>query len=51
MKSKFLESQKKNFQLQEVNRELQGSLQKAQKERQAYKTELTDLKKILGKPR
>lgn len=45
MKSKYLESQKRNHQLLEANKDLQGSLNKAQNVAQKWKGEVSELKK------
>lgn len=48
MKSKYLESQKRNFALQEENRAIAHSLQKAHADKIKTKTEVSELKKTIS---
>ena len=47
MKSKYLESQKRNFGLVEENRAIGSALQKANTDKQKLKSEMQDLKRQL----
>ena len=45
VKSRYLDSQKRNCQLQELNREASHALAQCQKDRQKIKSELNELKR------